>query len=214
MTEKKRNYLLYKIKGRLIKVDPDIYYEIVNVNPEQPKKKYNKIQSIRFMANTDYVRVAVPRGNRSEMLSRYIMKPKKGQIVDHRNRDKLDNRRENLRIVTPRQSSLNRKQFNKTGFMGVIIRCPRKRQYYMASYSVRRKVRVFYIPVSPRNLIIAAVARDMMILQNGDEEYALLNFPHLKDEPFKSKLSAMSLKELKEKGYEEIKKEFFEEKTL
>lgn len=37
-----------------------------------------------------------------------IMSPPKGMMVDHRNGDGLDNRRENLRICTHRQNNLNR----------------------------------------------------------------------------------------------------------
>ena len=45
----------------------------------------------------------------------------KGVIVDHINGDKLDNRRENLRIVSASQSTWNRARFsvNTSGFIGV-----------------------------------------------------------------------------------------------
>lgn len=40
-------------------------------------------------------------------LHRYVMRAEKGEIVDHVNGDKLDNRRCNLRIVTARQNRWN-----------------------------------------------------------------------------------------------------------
>jgi hypothetical protein len=43
-----------------------------------------------------------------------------GRIADHINRDKLDNRRQNLRVVTPAQSNLNR--VTKPGKYGVGIK--------------------------------------------------------------------------------------------
>jgi hypothetical protein len=56
-------------------------------------------------------------------MHRLIMGLKKGdkRQVDHINRDTLDNRRENLRIVTQTQNSQNRNsgRGNKTGFKGV-----------------------------------------------------------------------------------------------
>jgi hypothetical protein len=42
-----------------------------------------------------------------ERLHRLVIGAKPGEIVDHINRDKLDNRRENLRIVTPKESNMN-----------------------------------------------------------------------------------------------------------
>lgn len=44
-------------------------------------------------------------------LHNFIIGKKKGYIVDHINRNTLDNRRENLRFVTPLQSNLNRRMF-------------------------------------------------------------------------------------------------------
>lgn len=42
-----------------------------------------------------------------------------GLECDHRNGNRLDNRRENLRIVTHGQNQQNKKRFNKLGFRGI-----------------------------------------------------------------------------------------------
>ena len=55
-------------------------------------------------------------------MHRVILNAQKGEIVDHVNRNGLDNRRENLRIVNAQQSIANRGMYktNKSGFTGVI----------------------------------------------------------------------------------------------
>ena len=57
-------------------------------------------------------------------LSRYIMSAPSGMIVDHINRNTLDNRRSNLRIVTSFENGQNRslQSNNKTGYRGVFHR--------------------------------------------------------------------------------------------
>lgn len=53
-------------------------------------------------------------------LHRLIIQPPPGKQVDHINRNRLDNRRENLRIVSCRQNVWNQGPFGKTSkFKGV-----------------------------------------------------------------------------------------------
>lgn len=54
-------------------------------------------------------------------MHRHLLRAKPGQVVDHVNRDRLDNRRSNLRFVTMQQSALNSglRKDNKSGHRGV-----------------------------------------------------------------------------------------------
>lgn len=52
-------------------------------------------------------------------MHRLILKAKKGQIIDHINGNALDNRRKNLRFVTPSQNRINSPRKNKFGFKGI-----------------------------------------------------------------------------------------------
>lgn len=58
---------------------------------------------------------------RTVLMHRVILGAKPGQIVDHRNGDRLDNRRSNLRFCTASESVQNRGKMknNKSGFKGV-----------------------------------------------------------------------------------------------
>lgn len=67
----------------------------------------------------DYCHVTASYKGKSQGLGRIIMEPPEGMQVDHINRNGLDNRRENLRIVTRQQNLLNRRNWNKSGHKSV-----------------------------------------------------------------------------------------------
>ena len=56
---------------------------------------------------------------------------------------------------------------------------------------------VFQLPDSPANRVLAALARDKFVLQAHDEDYAPLNFPCWKFEPFRSILLHEDLRKYK-----------------
>ncbi|MCX5633634.1 MAG: HNH endonuclease [Phycisphaerae bacterium] len=201
-TKPKRDYLMFKIRGRLVKVDPDIFYKIINTRHFVPDKKYNG--DIASMRITSEGYAVIIRGEkppqRHILLSRFIMNPKKGEIDDHINRNPLDNRRVNLRIVNKRQNNLNKKCKNGSGFIGVSIKNRKGRKYCSAKLQLSGgKQLSFQLPDSPHNRVIAAFARDRFVLQMGEEDFAPLNFPCFKNEPFRSFLLQEDLRKRAEK---------------
>jgi len=192
LTKPKRDYLMFKIRGKLVKVDPDIFYKIINPRHEIPDGKY--IGGIAEMRLSDgypilVFRTANPKKFKYIALSRFVMNAGPGQIVDHINGDPLDNRRSRLRIVTPRQNGLNKKLKCTAGFIGVNIYRKINKRYCVARFQTSDgKAPSFSLVDTPENRVIAAFARDRLVLQAGDEDYARLNFPCFKFEPFRSYL--------------------------
>lgn len=83
-------------RGKVAIVDADTY------------KKYGHLRW--HLTNWGYARRSYgPRGEvRRVLLHRLVMDAKDGEIVDHRNRNKLDNRRCNLRICSAKDNARNR----------------------------------------------------------------------------------------------------------
>ena len=73
-----------------------------------------KLYRILFDKNSGYFRVYLGKGEYT-YLHRLIVKAQKGDIVDHIDRNRQNNTRENLRIVTRATNNYNREVKNKLG---------------------------------------------------------------------------------------------------
>lgn len=82
-----------------------------------------------------YAQINVPTEGRCGLLHRMLLGLQRGDglIGDHRNGNRLDCRRSNLRIVNPSASSANTSAHGKTGFRGVYVTVPGR-------YEARAKV--------------------------------------------------------------------------
>jgi len=193
-------YLTFTIAGRTVKVDPDIYYRIFNIRPARRyRRKY--IGGIISMPSSgkSYPILRIGKNpSKFVRLSRFIMNPPAGLVVDHINGDGFDNRRENLRICTQRQNTLNRKYESNTGFVGVNVYIRDGKKYCRARFLNRDgKSSYFHCRDCPENRILAAYAHDKFVLLSGDEDFAPLNFETFKYEPFRSFLLNTDLNQFK-----------------
>ena len=105
-------------------------------------------------------------------MHREIMKAPKDKVVDHINRNGLDNRRENLRLVTVAQNNMNKSSANGTSkFKGVYFQRDIKR--WRATITVNRYKKHLGVH---ENEIEAARAYDAAAKKYFGE-FAYLNFP-------------------------------------
>lgn len=90
---------------RLIRLWPDGY---AKVDPENYDELNKYIWFVRECKNTSYA-VRIENGFHIIRMHRQIMNAPKGTLVHHLNNDGKDNRKENLRIVTHRENTVNTK---------------------------------------------------------------------------------------------------------
>jgi hypothetical protein len=201
-------YRTFELCGRIILVDDFIYRRIFKDPDIKPKRKYTFIKSF-YLANGCPRMVLKEGKNKTILLSRYIMRAGKGEIVDHIERNPLDNRRCKLRIANSRQNMLNRRLKNKTGLTGVTAYIRDGNSYLRANFRASKTKRLrFSCPDTPNNRILAALAHDKFVLQAGEEEFAPLNFPCWQYEPLRSILLNEDLRKYKEnKNTKEHKEE-------
>jgi len=94
---------IYLGEGQWTIVDVDVYYQLGQFKWSavgNDKKNY----AVRVLRKTEFGRI------KPMYLHREIMNPPEGLLVDHRNRDSLDNLRSNLRIATSAENVRNRQK--------------------------------------------------------------------------------------------------------
>jgi len=113
-------------------------------------------------------------GKREEVyLHRLLMNPPDGMVVDHRNGDGLDCRRENMRVCTQQQNTHNRskKRASKNPYLGV-YKLKVGLQWHARIRHNKTSIYLGYFPTPEE----AARAYDRKALELRGE-YARLNFP-------------------------------------
>lgn len=84
------------------------YIELANNKGEAIIDAINKdLDKYNWSLSGDGYPMTYIKGKYVKMHHLVIGKPKKGLVTDHRNRDKLDNRKDNLRSVTQYENMLN-----------------------------------------------------------------------------------------------------------
>jgi hypothetical protein len=184
--------------GTLI-VDEDIYYRIVKGEKKRPYHKLKTIRGISFLYKLVRCRIG---SDKTYSLTRLLMQAGENELIDHRNRNPLDNRRSNLRIVSPRQNAINRTADSSTGYIGVSITMMRGKRRLNATFKPAGKRLKFSLYDTPSNRIICALVHDKFVIQSGDDEYAPLNYPILRNEPFRSELLKMDISEFRKNNPE------------
>lgn len=118
-------------------VDDDDYEELIKVNWYAQKGK-----------NTYYAAHRLHSGpNKLESMHRVIMKAAPEQVVDHRDRNGLNNQRDNLRFCTHSQNGANKKARGASKYLGVGFWQAKRdgkvyKAYWVAAIKVNRKTRV------------------------------------------------------------------------
>lgn len=104
----------YKNQTIITLIDDDDFEKIKNY----------KLNIKHSHSNTFYVYMKFPQKRSPYPIARFIMKAEKGKVVDHINNNSLDNRKINLRVVSHKINSLNRRgprKDSKTGIRNVGI---------------------------------------------------------------------------------------------
>ncbi len=115
-----------------------------------------------------YARRSVPGG--TVLMHREIMNAPKGMVVDHIDRNRLDNRQANLRVCTPQQNEFNKRpRSRRSRFKGVY---PYRDKWQAA---IKHNGKTHHLGVFDDD-VEAAKARDRKAFELQGE-FAYLNFP-------------------------------------
>jgi hypothetical protein len=137
----------YKDKNEIINYDN--HAEIILTNKSMEiiaralisKEDVEKVSQLKWNASSSNGYVSSGCGKTQILLHRYILNAQEHEIVDHINRNKLDNQRENLRLCTHSKNSMNSsmKSNNTSGITGVWINKTKKKNKWVAEIFVGGK---------------------------------------------------------------------------
>jgi hypothetical protein len=138
---------------------------------------YPYLCQYKWYANSCHGRIYAARkiNGKTCCLQNLILRTLPGFVVDHKDRDPLNNTRMNLRIATIGQNNANQslRKDNKTGYKGILIYKNKWRAY------IRFNNKHFYLGTY-ENKIEAAIAYDTKAIEYFGE-FAYLNFPNFID---------------------------------
>lgn len=167
-----------RIKGRNLYIDEGKCMRCIDSNGNSfifDHADYDLIKTYTWSINSHRGQVRTCFKGKSITLHRLIMNASQNQQVDHINRNKLDNRRYNLRFATHQQNQCNKGLMsnNSTGYKGT---CYDKRSNRIMAYINYKKVRTYlgYFPPTENGLIEAAKAYNQKAIELFGE-YAILN---------------------------------------
>lgn len=129
---------------------------------------YKFCRSCKYAATTAFI------GKRHKYAHQLIMCPPDGYVVDHINRNGLDNRRANLRVVSKGKNNINRTPGpSRYGFVGVRKATHSIKRPYFSEIQMNGKRQTSEFFPTPEE---AARAYDEMARELHGE-FAVLNFP-------------------------------------
>lgn len=153
------NNMIITVSNRSVQMDEDDHEKFKVKGNFFNVTSHGYVRVLKYLGNNKY---------KQQYLHRLVMDAPKEMQVDHINGDKLDNRKENLRVCTNTENAKNRPAFSGK-YKGVHF--AKKQRKWVAQITVNRKI---YNLGSHENAEHAALAyNEAAIKYHG--EYAYLN---------------------------------------
>jgi hypothetical protein len=143
-------------------VDEDKWHEIFSINKCVCRERYMRLTLNGKKITLHKYLITKYKGITEDEL--------KGKFIDHINRNSLDNRLDNLRLLTPSDNNRNRDSVNKLGYRGVYY--DKKGDYYYARFHKNGEAIYSKHCKSKKG---AAIQYNILALTHSDSDILILN---------------------------------------